>query len=473
MPIAAMNPSVSGPTGGSASPERNVHIVGAQLPEDSALKKRLIVAAVSMALAGVAAVASAAPQDAKADPMLAVDLNRAAVIDQVVAGWRGTLTSDHEKALRQALWSLRADRLVAVAMAPSIEGLASVLQSVDRATAVAGQRVNLKDLGDLDLAYTPVTPCRIVDTRPVARRLAAGVAQTFDGYNVSTFASQGGAASNCGVPTGAKALAMTVTAVTPSNLGFVKLWPANATEPDASTVNYDPGTINIATGAIVPVGGANNQFNAKSPAAVDLVVDVVGYFNAIDVVGVTGPTGPAGPVGATGPAGSMGPTGAIGPMGPIGPIGPMGLQGPTGAQGVVGATGATGGTGPVGPTGAQGPTGPQYVLNAVVNSDGSLIASSVPTGASLAVSRTAPGNYLVTISGLGTACPVPIANAFASTFMFLNGGGCGGGTVTTTLITGDGADRPFALTAVGVVPSSAPLAAPVGAGVVKLPDSGN
>jgi len=422
MPIAAMNPSVSGPTGGSASPERNVHIVGAQLPEDSALKKRLIVAAVSMALAGVAAVASAAPQDAKADPMLAVDLNRAAVIDQVVAGWRGTLTSDHEKALRQALWSLRADRLVAVAMAPSIEGLASVLQSVDRATAVAGQRVNLKDLGDLDLAYTPVTPCRIVDTRPVARRLAAGVAQTFDGYNVSTFASQGGAASNCGVPTGAKALAMTVTAVTPSNLGFVKLWPANATEPDASTVNYDPGTLNIATGAIVPVGGANNQFNAKSPAAVDLVVDVVGYFNTIDVVGVTGPTG------AVGPAGAQGPT---------------------------------------------GPAVPQYVLNAVVNSDGSLIASSVPTGASLAVSRTAPGNYLVTISGLGTACPVPIANAFASTFMFLNGGGCGGGTVTTTLITGDGADRPFALTAVGVVPSSAPLAAPVGAGVVKLPDSGN
>lgn len=462
--------SVSGPTGGSASAERNVHIGGAQLPEDRALKQRLSVVAVSMALAGIAAAVNAAPPEAKADPMLAVDLNRAAVIDQVVAGWRGTLTSDYEKVLRQTLWSLRADRLAAVAMAPSIEGLTSVLQSVDRAAAAAGHKVNLKGLGDLDLAYTPVTPCRIVDTRPVARRLAAGVAQTFDGYNASTFAPQGGAASNCGVPTGANALAVTVTAVMPSNLGFVKLWPANATEPDATTVNYDPGTVNIATGAVVPVSGASNQFNAKSPAAVDLVVDVVGYFNTIDVVGVTGPTGPAG---ATGPTGPAGPTGAIGPMGPIGPVGPMGLQGPTGSQGPVGATGATG---PVGSTGAQGPTGPagpQFVLNVVVNSDGSLIASSIPAGASLAISRTGPGNYSVTISGLGTACPVPIANAFAATFMFLDGGGCGGGSVTTSLKTGDGADRSFALTAVGVGPSPGALAAPVGAGVAILPNSGN
>lgn len=437
------------------------------------MKKRLIVVAVSMALAGIAAAVNAAPQDAKADPMLAVDLNRAAVIDQVVAGWRGTLTSDHEKTLRQMLWSLRADRLAAVAMAPSIEGLSSVLQSVDRVAAAGGHKVNLKGLGDLDLAYTPVTPCRIVDTRPVARRLAAGVAQTFDGYNASTFVPQGGAASNCGVPTGANALALTVTAVTPSNLGFVKLWPANATEPDATTVNYDPGTVNIATGAIVPVSGASNQFNARSPAAVDLVVDVVGYFNTIDVVGVTGPTGPIGPAGATGPTGPAGPIGAIGPRGPTGPIGPMGLQGPTGAQGAVGATGAAG---PVGATGAQGPTGPagpQFVLNAVVNADGSLIVSSIPAGASLAISRTGPGNYSVTISGLGTACPVPIANAFAPTFMFLNGGGCGGGSVTTSLVTGDGADRPFALTAVGVGPSPGALAAPVGAGVAILPNGGN
>ena len=325
------------------------------------MKRKTLFLAISLAFAGnISGAAMARSGDLRADPLLAVDMNRAAVIDQVIAGWRGKLAPEQEKAVREALSALRADRLLAVSAAPSVDGLLSVLKSAETTSAVAGAKVQLKDLGDLDLAYTPVTPCRIVDTRQVARRLAAGVIQTFDGYNATTFAAQGGAATNCGVPLGAKALATTTTAVTPATLGFIKLWPANVTEPDASTVNYDPGTINIATGAIVPVDGANaNQFNAKSPAAVDLVVDVVGYFNAIDAVGATGPTGPTGPAGATGPAG---PAGADGATGPTGPQGIPGIQGPTGPQGATGAAGADGATGATGPAGADGRT----VLNGAV-----------------------------------------------------------------------------------------------------------
>lgn len=330
------------------------------------MKRKTLFLAISLALAGHAGAAMARSGDLRADPLLAIDMNRAAVIDQVIAGWRGKLAPEQEKAVREALSVLRADRLLAASVAPSVDGLLSVLKSAETTSAAAGAKVQLKDLGDLDLAYTPVTPCRIVDTRQVARRLAAGVIQTFDGYNVSTFAAQGGAASNCGIPLGAKALATTTTAVTPSNLGFIKLWPANVTEPDASTVNYDPGTINIATGAIVPVDGANaNQFNAKSPAAVDLVVDVVGYFNAIDAGGVpgpTGPTGPAGPTGATGATGATGPAGADGAIGPTGPQGIPGVQGPTGPQGDTGPAGAAGATGATGAAGADGRT----VLNGTI-----------------------------------------------------------------------------------------------------------
>ena len=50
-------------------------------------------------------------------------------------------------------------------MAPSVEGLLSVLKSAETTSAAAGTKVQVKALGDLDLAYTPVTPCRIVDTR--------------------------------------------------------------------------------------------------------------------------------------------------------------------------------------------------------------------------------------------------------------------------------------------------------------------
>ena len=112
----------------------------------------------------------------------------------------------------------------------------------------------------------------------MAGPLAPNVARTFDGYSTN-FATQGGTGSSCGIPNGVAALAMNVYAVNPTNLGFIKVWPANGTEPDVSTVNYQVGITAIATGTLVPVDAANsNQFTAKSPATVDFIADVVGYF---------------------------------------------------------------------------------------------------------------------------------------------------------------------------------------------------
>jgi hypothetical protein len=89
------------------------------------------------------------------------------------------------------------------------------------------------------------------------------------------------------------------------------------------------------------------------------------------------------------------------------------------------------------------------VINAVVNSDGTFIVSDTPPGATLTVARVGPGAYQVAIGGLGVGCPLPIANAFFPTAMYLDGGGCGGGTLTTTLRTLDGADHPFGFQASG------------------------
>jgi hypothetical protein len=62
------------------------------------------------------------------------------------------------------------------------------------------------------------------------------------------------------------------TRVNPTNLGVIKVWPANGTEPDLSTVTYQVGITAIATGALVPVDAANtNRFTAKSPASVDFI----------------------------------------------------------------------------------------------------------------------------------------------------------------------------------------------------------
>jgi hypothetical protein len=84
-----------------------------------------------------------------------------------------------------------------------------------------------------------------------------------------------------------------------------------------------------------------------------------------------------------------------------------------------------------------------------VNADGTFIVNDKPPEATLTVSRVSPGAYQVAIGGLGIGCPLPIANAFFPTAMFLDGGGCGGGTLTTTLRTLDGLDHPFGFQASG------------------------
>jgi hypothetical protein len=85
----------------------------------------------------------------------------------------------------------------------------------------------------------------------------------------------------------------------------------------------------------------------------------------------------------------------------------------------------------------------------VVNFDGSFVVNDKPPEATLTVARVGPGAYQVSIDGLGIGCPLPIANAFFPTAMYLDGGGCGGGTLTTTVRTLDGLDHPFGFQASG------------------------
>ena len=224
----------------------------------------------------------------RADPLsllFVVEQQRAAIVAKLARQWTDAFAGlpperslTHEQ-LSGRLWALRADRLFAVTIAADAETVESVL--TDARGPALRDRAGTKALGDVaaDLTYTPVNPCRILDTRSTpAGPLAPGVPRTFDGYSAS-FSSQGGTGSTCGIPNGVSALALNVYAVNPTNLGFIKVWPANAVEPDVSTVNYQVGITAIATGALVPVEAANNnRFTAKSPATVDFIADVVGYF---------------------------------------------------------------------------------------------------------------------------------------------------------------------------------------------------
>lgn len=139
-----------------------------------------------------------------------------------------------------------------------------------------------KALGDLDrdLTYTPLQPCRIVDTRnTVDGPIAAGATRHFLAI-AGAFTMQGGSSGDCNtagvVPS---AVALNVTAVTPDRGGFATVFPAGAAQPLASSVNYTAGAIvNNAIITKVPNPLLANDFSIFSYGQAHYVVDIVGYF---------------------------------------------------------------------------------------------------------------------------------------------------------------------------------------------------
>ena len=94
---------------------------------------------------------------------------------------------------------------------------------------------------DKDLTYTPVTPCRIVDTRnagALSGILVAGSVRSFNGPGGDSFASQGGTASNCNLLTNSAITALVVnfTVVTPSTGGYMTAFASDVTQPLAATL---------------------------------------------------------------------------------------------------------------------------------------------------------------------------------------------------------------------------------------------
>jgi hypothetical protein len=123
--------------------------------------------------------------------------------------------------------------------------------------------------------YTPITPCRIVDTR-------SGGGGTMASLEDRAFSVQG----VCGVPAGAKAVALNVTVVatqTTSAAGFLTLYPTGVARPNVSTINFVKGDV-VANGAIVPLGTASTpnaldlHVFAGSTGTVNVILDVSGYF---------------------------------------------------------------------------------------------------------------------------------------------------------------------------------------------------
>lgn len=121
--------------------------------------------------------------------------------------------------------------------------------------------------------YVALRPNRITDTRAASGLANAG--QTLGAG--STLSVQVAGAG--GVPSGATAAILNVTVTNTSGSSYLTAYPAGATQPLASNLNWTAGRT-IANRVIVPLGsgGRVSLFNAAGSA--DVVVDVSGYYSS-------------------------------------------------------------------------------------------------------------------------------------------------------------------------------------------------
>jgi hypothetical protein len=153
--------------------------------------------------------------------------------------------------------------------------------------------------GQREAVFTAITPCRLVDTREIGGDLAPSETRAYDVRGTGgTFANQGGKVNGCGIPSGATAVEVTVTAVTPSATGFLRVFPG--AEPQATFLNY-PGGISLGNTGTVALCGSSGELclinadlrvkNFGGPT--ELVVDVQGYYQQqlgaqVDAAGALG-----------------------------------------------------------------------------------------------------------------------------------------------------------------------------------------
>ncbi|MFI8083462.1 hypothetical protein ACIF6L_22015 [Kitasatospora sp. NPDC086009] len=116
---------------------------------------------------------------------------------------------------------------------------------------------------------SPVTPARILNT---VSGVGAPAGRVGGGGVVPLQVTGVG-----GVPaTGVTAVVMSVTAVNPSQVGYVTVYPNGQAAPDASNLNFTAGQ-NVSNLVTVPV--VNGKVDIRNAwGSVDLGVDVVGYY---------------------------------------------------------------------------------------------------------------------------------------------------------------------------------------------------
>ena len=121
--------------------------------------------------------------------------------------------------------------------------------------------------------FVPITPCRLLDTRGLARVGPRGIPVNAE----EEFRAQvWGANGDCTIPSGAGAVMMNVTVVAPATAGFVTVWPSTVGRPNTSNLNFSAGQ--TVPNAVTTKVGSDGGVKFYSTATTELIADIVGYY---------------------------------------------------------------------------------------------------------------------------------------------------------------------------------------------------
>jgi hypothetical protein len=152
--------------------------------------------------------------------------------------------------------------------------------SIDLLADLSGYYVE----GASGASYTGTTPHRLLDTRTSTQGPAFGPGQ------VRTLTVRGG---GTGVPDNASAVALNVTAVGPTRITDLRVYPTHAggAPPTVSNLNPAPGAITAA--AVIAAIGEDGTVSIRNAAGnVQVLVDIAGWFTPGADAGVFHPLDP-------------------------------------------------------------------------------------------------------------------------------------------------------------------------------------
>ena len=179
--------------------------------------------------------------------------------------------------------SIKVRRLLAgvgmVAVFTAGAGAAAISQDGSANQPVADGRSNRVGVDSpVESRYVPIVPCRLFSSVTAGPgKFAPGTTRSIN--KGGDLASQGGKAGGCGIPNGATALEVNITAPLAEGNGYIRVWPDESVEQGSTFMNFT-NVFNVSNAGTVDVDkGATDVMDLKVyNSRTHVIIDVLGYY---------------------------------------------------------------------------------------------------------------------------------------------------------------------------------------------------